>query len=317
MRAYILRRLLLMIPTLLLITVIIFLLARLIPGSAIDIMLSQQPSANQYTRSQIEHDLGLDIPIHIQYVRWLSNIVTRGDLGRSLWTNESVAPNVIRRFPVSFELGAIGTIVGLIIALPVGIYSAIRQDTVGDYLARGFAIACIALPSFWLGTLVMVFPSVWWKWSPPVEYVSFFQNPGQNLQMFLVPGIILGMGLSGITMRMTRTMMLEVLRQDYIRTAWSKGLTERMVVLRHAMKNALIPIVTIIGLQIPVLIGGSIVLEKIFQIPGIGHLMVDVIFSRDYPILQGINLFMAVTVLVINLGVDLAYAYLDPRIHYG
>jgi peptide/nickel transport system permease protein len=227
-----------------------------------------------------------------------------------------VAPNVIRRFPISFELGVIGIIVGLIIALPVGIYSAIRQDTAGDYLARGFAIACIALPSFWLGTLVMVFPSVWWKWSPPVDYVSFFQNPGQNLQMFLAPGIILGMGLSGITMRMTRTMMLEVLRQDYIRTAWSKGLTERMVVLRHAMKNALIPIVTIIGLQIPVLIGGSIVLEKIFQIPGIGCLMVDVIFSRDYPILQGINLFMAATVLIINLGVDLTYAYLDPRIHY-
>jgi len=317
MHVYIIRRLLLSVPTLFLVTLIVFLLARLIPGSAVDMMLAQQPgTADLLTRSQLEHALGLDVPIHVQYVRWLGNIIMHGDLGDSLWTRLPVAPNIIRRFPISFELGLIGVIVGLLISLPVGIYSAIRQDTAGDYIGRALAIACIALPSFWLGTVAMVFPSIWWRWSPPTTYVGFFENPGQNLQMFVVPGIILGMGLSGITMRMTRTMMLEVLRQDYIRTAWSKGLTERTVVLRHAMKNALIPIVTIVGLQLPFLIGGSIVLEQIFQIPGIGRLTVDIVNSRDYPILQGINLLMAVMVLLINLGVDLTYAYLDPRIHY-
>ncbi len=317
MRAYIIRRLLLLIPTLFLITIIIFLLARLVPGTAIDLMLAQQPATqDQIGRAALEHELGFDVPIHIQYVRWIGAIITHGDLGDSLWSRQSVAPNVLRRFPISFELWFIAILIGLLIAIPIGIYSAIRQDSVGDYIARGFAIACIALPSFWLGTLVMVFPSVWWRWSPPVEYLSFFQNPGQNLQMFLPPAIILGMGLSGMVMRMTRTMMLEVLRQDYIRTAWSKGLTEKVVVLRHAMKNALIPIVTIIGLQIPAVIGGSIILETIFQIPGVGRLMIDTVFNRDYPILQGINLITAAIVLLVNLGVDMTYAYLDPRVHY-
>ena len=317
MRAYIIRRLLLLIPTLFLITIIIFLLARLVPGTAIDLMLAQQPATqDQIGRAALEHELGFDVPIHIQYVRWIGAIITHGDLGDSLWSRQSVAPNVLRRFPISFELWFIAILIGLLIAIPIGIYSAIRQDSVGDYIARGFAIACIALPSFWLGTLVMVFPSVWWRWSPPVEYLGFFQNPGQNLQMFLPPAIILGMGLSGMVMRMTRTMMLEVLRQDYIRTAWSKGLTEKVVVLRHAMKNALIPIVTIIGLQIPAVIGGSIILETIFQIPGVGRLMIDTVFNRDYPILQGINLITAAIVLLVNLGVDMTYAYLDPRVHY-
>jgi len=317
MRAYIIRRLLLLIPTLFLITIIIFLLARLVPGTAIDLMLAQQPATQgQIGRAALEHELGFDVPIHIQYVRWIGAIITHGDLGDSLWSRQPVAPNVLRRFPISFELWFIAILIGLLIAIPIGIYSAIRQDSVGDYIARGFAIACIALPSFWLGTLVMVFPSVWWRWSPPVEYLSFFQNPGQNLQMFLPPAIILGMGLSGMVMRMTRTMMLEVLRQDYIRTAWSKGLTEKVVVLRHAMKNALIPIVTIIGLQIPAVIGGSIILETIFQIPGVGRLMIDTVFNRDYPILQGINLITAAIVLLVNLGVDMTYAYLDPRVHY-
>jgi len=164
--------------------------------------------------------------------------------------------------------------------------------------------------------MVMVFPSIWWGWAPPMQYVSFFQNPGQNIQLFIIPGVILGMGLAGVTMRMTRTMMLEVLRQDYIRTAWSKGLKERVIVFRHAMKNALIPVVTIIGLQLPVLIGGEVVLEQIFNLPGIGRLMISVIGQRDYPIIQGINLILALVVLLINLGVDLTYAYLDPRVHY-
>jgi peptide/nickel transport system permease protein len=211
----------------------------------------------------------------------------------------------------------IALLTSLFIALPIGIYSAIRQNTLGDYFARSVAIASIALPSFWIGTMIMVFPSIWWGWTPPMKYVPFFKDPSENLQMFFIPGLILGMFLSGTTMRMTRTMMLEVLRQDYIRTAWSKGLKERVIVVRHALKSALIPVVTIVGLRLPILIGGSIILERIFVLPGVGWLLVDVINSRDYTVLQGLNLFIAMFVLVINLVVDLTYAYLDPRIHYA
>jgi len=329
MRAYVIRRLLLIIPTLLLVTIIIFFLARMIPGDVIDIMLAEQPikeyktdetgsrvGVGEFTRADIEHALGLDVPIHVQYGRWLTGIITRGDLGTSLYKKTPVIDNIITRFPVSFELGLIAIVTALLIALPVGVYSAVRQDTIGDYLGRSFAIACIALPSFWLGTLVMVVPAIWWRWSPPMEYVSFIEDPLANLGMFIIPGIILGMVMSGTCMRMTRTMMLEVLRQDYIRTAWSKGLRERVVVMRHALKNALIPVVTIVGLQLPVLIGGSVILEQIFCLPGIGRLLVDVINDRDYTVLSGINLFIAALVLIINLGVDLVYGYLDPRVHY-
>lgn len=220
------------------------------------------------------------------------------------------------RLPVSFELGIMAMLIGLIIALPIGIYSAMRQDSVGDYIGRSFAIACIALPSFWLGTMATVFPSVWWYWSPPVSYIPFSENPTGNLGQFVLPGAILGMVLSGTTMRMTRTMMLEVLRQDYIRTAWAKGLKERVVITRHALKNALIPVVTVVGLQLPVVFGGSVILENIFCLPGIGALMVDIINTRDYLVLSGINLFMASIMLMINLGVDLTYGFLDPRVHY-
>ena len=316
MRAYIIRRLLLMIPTLFLASLIIFFLARLIPGNVIDEMLATQQVSNyELSKEQLTHELGLDVPIYIQYGHWISGLF-HGDLGDSLWARRPVTEFIFPKFPVSFELGIIGTIVGLLISLPIGVYSAVRQDTIGDYISRGMAIAGIAIPGFWLGTMVMVFPSIWWGWSPPMQYISFFENPSQNLQMFIVPGVILGIGLAGVTMRMTRTMMLEVLRQDYIRTAWSKGLRERVVVFRHALKNGLIPVVTIIGLQLPVLIGGAVVLEQIFNLPGVGRLMVQVIGLRDYPIIQGINLVLATAVLLINLGVDLTYSYLDPRVHY-
>jgi len=220
------------------------------------------------------------------------------------------------KIPVSFELGLMAIITALSIALPIGIYSAIRQDTPTDYIGRTFAILCISLPSFWLGTMVIVYPAIYLNWTPPMEYVPIAENLGGNLQQFILPGIILGMVLSGSTMRMTRTMMLEVLRQDYIRTAWSKGLTERTIIIRHAMKNAMIPVVTIVGMLFPVLIGGSIVLEKIFNLPGIGRYMITAISMRDYPIISGINTIIATAVLTINLVVDLTYAWLDPRVKY-
>jgi peptide/nickel transport system permease protein len=200
--------------------------------------------------------------------------------------------------------------------LPIGIYSAIRQDTAGDFIGRSFAIICIAVPSFWLGTMVMVFPSIWWNWSPPARYITFFQDPSQNLELFIIPAILLGMSMSGTTMRMLRTTMLEVLRQDYIRTAWSKGLRERVVILRHGLKNALIPVVTVIAGQIPVMLGGAVIIEQIFNLPGMGRLFLDSIMGRDYPYVQGINVFLAVIGMFIILATDLSYAYLDPRIRY-
>ena len=315
MSGFLIRRLLLIIPTLLVVTIIVFLLIRLIPGSIIDLMAAQSIGDSALNVQLVKEKLGLDVPIYTQYGRWIWGVF-QGDLGKSMWTNRPVTQILTERLPVSLELGIMAIIIGLIIALPIGIYSAMRQDTAGDYIGRTFAILCIALPSFWLGTIVVVLPSVWWGWSPSLNYVSFVKNPLGNLEAFIIPAIILGMTMSGVTMRMTRTMMLEVLRQDYIRTAWSKGLTERTIVTRHAMKNAFIPVVTIIGLQLPVLIGGSVVLEQIFTLPGIGMLLIESITKRDYTIVSGVNLVMAAFVLIINLAVDVTYAYLDPRVHY-
>ena len=207
-------------------------------------------------------------------------------------------------------------VIGLLIAVPVGIYSAIRRNTATDYVGRSIAIIGLATPNFWLGIMVMVYPAIWWGWSPPMELIPFTEDPLGNLGVFLIPSLILGTALSAATMRMTRTMMLEVLRQDYIRTAWSKGLKERVVVMRHAFKNALIPVVSLVGLQLPIIVGGAVIMENIFNLPGLGRLMLIALTERDYPVVSGINLFFGTAVLMLNLVVDLLYAYLDPRIRY-
>ncbi len=320
MRAYITRRLLLIIPTLFLVTLIAFFTIRLVPGDVIDQIVSQHIFGStadaELTAAVIRAELGLDVPVHIQYVRWMERIILHGDLGTSLWRATPVLDEILVRLPVSMELGIIAIIFSQLIALPIGTYSAIRQDTWGDYVGRSIAIAFIALPGFWVATVIIVFPSIWWAWMPSIDYVPFLENPAQNLDMFIIPAFILGMQYSGITMRMTRTMMLEVLRQDYIRTAWAKGLTERTVIIRHGLKNALIPVVTIVGVQMPVVIAGAVVTETIFAIPGIGRLLIESISSRDYTIIAGLNLVIASFVLLLNLSVDLTYAWLDPRVHY-
>ena len=315
MGAYILRRLLALVPTLFIASVIVFVSVRLIPGDVIDLMLIQNDlAAETKTREQLIAALGLDQPMWRQYLVWVGGILLRGDLGTSLWQGTPVSELLLDRLPVTFELGAIGLIVGLLIALPIGIYSAIRQDTAGDYAARSFSILLLAVPNFWLGTMVMVFPSVWWGWSPPVDHVRFTDDPIGNIQRLIVPGLVLGAALSAITMRLTRTMMLEVLRQDYIRTAWAKGLGERLVITRHALRNALIPVVTLVGLQIPLLIGGAVIIEQIFVIPGMGLLMLEAVQQRDYPIVTGVFLMVGVVVLFVNLLVDLSYGLLDPKV---
>jgi peptide/nickel transport system permease protein len=317
MRGYVIRRLLSLLPTLFFASLIVFITVRLIPGDIIDMMLSQNDvAADKKSRDQVVAALGLDKPMWEQYVTWVSNIVFRGDLGSSLWQNSPVTEFLKARMPVTFELGLLALIVGLLIAIPIGVYSAIRQDTAGDYISRSFSILLLAVPSFWIGTMVMVFPSIWWGWSPEVEFVPFFTDPIQNLKQMIIPAIILGAALSAITMRLTRTMMLEVLRQDYIRTAWAKGLSEPLVVMRHALRNALIPVVTLIGLQAPLLIGGAVIIEQIFVIPGMGLLLLDAVNQRDYPIITGVFLVVGVAVMVINLIVDLSYGLLDPKVRY-
>ena len=266
-------------------------------------------------REIIRHRLGLDVPVHVQYGRWIGGVL-QGDLGVSLRSDQPITPKILSRLPVTFELGVFAIMIGLLISLPIGIYSAIRQNTISDYAGRGIAIILISVPIFWTATMMMLYPSLWWGWSPSMELIHFTEDPLGNLGMFLLPAAILGMVLSGTTMRMTRTMALEVLRQDYIRTAWSKGLKERVVVMRHVLKNALIPVVTIVGFQLPLLIGGSVIIEQIFVLPGLGALLLESIEKRDYPIVSGINLFIATAVVLINLLIDLTYAFLDPRVRY-
>jgi len=320
MRNYIIRRLLLMIPTLFIVSLVIFLLIRLIPGSIVDAMIGQQEAISgggiQVDRATVEKALGLDVPMLTQYGRWMGGIIMHGDLGNSLWRDTSVLEELAARWPVTVELGLLGLIIGQLIALPIGVYSALRQDTWGDYVSRSFAIACIAIPGFWVGTLIVVFPSLWWGYSPPLILIPFTEDPIGNLQMFILPAIVLGMAMAGETMRMTRTMMLEVLRQDYIRTAWAKGLRERVVIIRHALKNALIPVITIVGLWMPVMIGGTVIIEQIFNLPGVGRLFLDATLLRDYPVVSGVAFVFGFGMVFINLIVDITYGFLDPRVHY-
>ena len=322
MRGYLARRILLIIPTIFIVTMLIFLISRFIPGNVIDMMVSEMSTlaemkaATNIDVDYIRHQLGLDVPIHVQYGRWVGRLITHLDFGESLWTGRPLADELRVRYPITFELSLMALIIGLVIAIPVGVYSAIRQDTIKDYVGRTFAIAGLSIPNFWLATMVMVLPAIWWGWSPPVEYIPLVEDPAGNLGQFLIPAIIMGTSTSAGMMRMTRTMMLEVLRNDYIRTAWSKGLKERVIVLRHALRNAGLPLITMLGARIPGLLSGAIVMEQIFCLPGMGRLMIEAINNRDYPIISGVNLIMAALTMACILLTDISYAYIDPRIRY-
>ncbi len=319
MRAYLIRRVLLLIPTLFLLTAFVFLSVRFIPGDVIDVMSERSMRAGgaQLDREAMEKLLGLDQPVHMQYADWIGGMVLHGTFGTSLHGRTySIEQIIARRLPITMELGLLALVIALVIALPVGVYSAMRQDTAADYVGRSAAIIGLATPNFWLGMLVIVFPSIWWQWQPPLEHVSFADAPLRNLGFFIIPAAIVGTAMAASTMRMTRTMMLEVLRQDYVRTAWSKGLRERVVVVRHAIKNAFIPVATLIGLELPILIGGSVIIENVFNIPGLGRLAVEALNLRDYPTVSAVNLLFAIGVMAVNLAIDLIYPYLDPRVRY-
>ena len=331
MRTYIIRRLLLMIPTMFIVTFIIFFLIRLMPGDIIDAKvatLRERGATIEHLeayRSTLEKELGLDVSIPHQYGRWLGiapradgsfSGIFQGDFGTSMLKGTPVLGEIGTRWPVTLELSLIAIIVGQILGLSIGIFSALRQDTSGDYVARSFAIMCIAVPGFWVATMVIVFPSIWWGYSPPIIYIPFIEDPIGNLRMFIVPGLLMGMMGSGGTMRMTRTMMLEVLRQDYIRTAWGKGLRERVVILRHALRNALIPWAIGVGAILPRLIGGAVIIETIFCLPGMGRFMFDATVGRDYPVVSGLLLISGLLIMLSNLMADIAIGLLDPRIRY-
>jgi peptide/nickel transport system permease protein len=313
MRQYVLKRMLLIVPTLLLVSAIIFSLQRMIPGDVVVLMFEEKAYAKDL--EALRAKLGLDRPVYLQYVTWIGRVV-QGDLGESLWTKRPVLEEIVHRLPVSAQLGAMAITVALCLALPIGILAAIRQDTILDYITRSSAIVGLSVPAFWKATLVIVLPSIWFGWAPPLQFTPLSQNPWQHFSQFILPAIILGIGSGAGIMRLTRALMLEVLRQDYIRTAWSKGLHERRVVIKHALKNAIIPVVTIVGIQIGNIANGTVIMETIFGLPGMGRFLVDAMNQRDYPVVQGVILLAASIIVLVNLLVDMTYAYLDPRIRY-
>lgn len=315
MTTYIINRLLLIIPTLLGATIIVFAMVRFLPGDVIDVIVSEYGSATQEYKEQLREQYRLNNSIHVQYKDWLWDIL-RGDLGTSILSGRSIGSDIRRSLPVTFEMGLLALVMSLFISIPVGIIAAIRQDTPLDYIARSMAVVMLALPSFWLATLVITLPNRYAGWRPPQRYEFFIDDPLTNLYIVSVPAAILAFGLAGSQMRLIRTQLLEVMRQDYIRTAWAKGLRERSVVVGHALKNALIPVITLIGVQIPLVVGGTVILELIFGIPGMGTLLIDSIQARDYPVVQALNLLVAIAIVFSNVAVDIAYAYLDPRVRY-
>lgn len=314
MSRYVLRRLILLVPTLFGVTIVIFTLVRLLPGDAVSLQL-QDAKATAADEAALRTQLGLDRPLVGQYVDWLGNLL-RGDLGHSFRSHQPVANELANRIPVTAELGILALVIAAVVATFVGIISAIRQDSWADYAGRSIAIGLLAIPGFWLGTLVVTLPSVWWHWTPPLQYTRLTVDPIKNLSIVIIPAVILGLGLSGGLMRLIRTQMLEVLRQDFIRTASAKGLAEQAVVMRHALKNAFIPALTVLGLQIALLVSGTVVLESIFVLPGMGRYLLEAVQSRDYPAVQGLNLLFASVIIFTNLFVDLMYGWLDPRVRY-
>ncbi len=317
MSDYYIRRLLLVIPTLLGTSFLIFGLTRLLPGDVV--ILKLQDVGGPYAEANQEilrHKLGLDEPIYTQYFKWLGGVV-RGDFGVSLWRETAVFPEIMDRLEVTVELAILAFMVALVIAIPAGVASAVWQDTPIDYVARFISVLGVSVPNFWLGTLFLLLPSLWFGWIPPIGFKPITEDPSTNLQQFAFPAIAVGAAYSATLMRMVRSSLLEVLRQDYVRTARSKGLAERSVILRHALRNSLIPVVTLAGAAVGGLLAGTVIIENIFALPGMGNLLIGSISARDYPIIQGVVLIIVTFYVLLNLLVDVLYSFLDPRIRYG
>ncbi len=319
MQAYIAKRCLLFIPTLLMATLVAFLLLRIIPGDPALVKLAGETGDSNFSQAEL-HDLrvklGTDKPLYVQYGKWMWGLL-RLDFGQSMYFEEPVAEDLAVKFPITLELTVLAMLIATIIAVPLGLISAIKQDTPADYVARIISIAGVALPNFWVGILIVYFLVLFFAWMPPLGYATLWDDPLTNLQQFFFPALALGFYQMAFTARVTRSSMLEVYREDYTRTARGKGLAERVVILRHALKNALLPVVTISGYQFGRLLAGTVVIEIIFMIPGMGKLLVDSVFHRDYTEVQAIVVVITVTVLILNLLLDVIYGWLNPQIRYG
>jgi peptide/nickel transport system permease protein len=316
MRTYILKRLFLIVPTLLGAAALVFVIMRVIPGDvALLILGGDSGQVDQRQLVAVRQQLGLDQPLIVQFGTWLWGII-RFDFGTSLWTGQPVVQELLIRLPLSLQLALFATIVSVIIAIPLGMLAAVRQDTWVDYVVRVFSIGGLAIPGFWVGILTILSLVIFFGWGPPLEFTPLWVDPWANFQMMVWPVVTVGYRFSAVTTRMTRSTVLEVLREDYIRTAWAKGLRERAVVIRHALKNAMLPVITLIGTEFAFLIGGLVVTETVFTLNGIGRFVVDAVAHRDYPVVQALVFLIAFGFVVVNLLVDLTYAWFDPRIRY-
>jgi peptide/nickel transport system permease protein len=314
---YVTKRVLLMIPTLIGAALAIFLLMNIVPGDIALLIIGgdQGGDINPRELAKLREQLGLDRPLHVQFVSWLWDVV-RLDFGKSLWTGAPIMEEIMIRLPLSLEVAILATVVSTIIAIPLGTIAAIRQDTWIDYVVRVVSIGGLAIPSFWMGILIVLFLVIYFEWGPPLEFVSITEDPWENFKQLVWPIVSVGYRNAAVTTRMTRSTILEVMREDYIRTAWSKGLREGVVVTKHALKNAMLPVITIIGTEVAFLIGGLVVTETVFTLNGIGRFMVDAIAHRDIPVVQTLVLLIAFTFVFVNLLTDLLYAWFDPRISY-
>ena len=316
MWSYILRRSLLSVLVLLMVSIGVFSIVRMLPGDAVILSLDEVSSLTPEGLAQARHELGIDRPFINQYGTWIWGVL-HADLGKSLVTRRSVAEELSNRVVLTLHLAIMAMFVGLAIAIPIGIISAVRQDTPADYGGRLFAILGLSLPDFWMAVVVITFMTIVFQWFPPRGFEPIWIDPWKNIQQLFLPALIIGSRFSAVVMRMTRSSLLEVLREDYIRTAWAKGMGERTVIVRHALKNALIPVVTVIGQQFSLLIGGTVIVEFVFLLPGVGSLTLDAVFLRDYTMIQGAVLFFATVMVFMNLLVDLSYAWFDPRIRFS
>lgn len=316
MSRYILSRAIAIVPTVLVLLLFVVVLVRLLPGNAIDIMLQDQVKSGGTTRTELEKRLGLDKPIAVEYLNYSFRVV-RGDLGRSVWSREPVMKMIKSRIGVTLELSFWALLVATVTGVLIGIISAISQNSPIDYLLRSFSILGLSVPNFALATMVIVLPTIWWGWSPSLIYTPPSAGLWSHISQFFIPAIVLGLSSSATLMRITRTMMLEVLRLDFIRTARAKGLNSRTVIRRHALRNALIPVVSLLGIQAAFLLSGVVIAESVFALPGIGRTLVQAISTRDYPVVQGIAVVTGLMVILINLLVDLSYGVLDPRVKIG
>lgn len=313
MAAYVLRRVVLTLPVLLLVLFGSFALLRLIPGSAAELRAGAGQSQDDIAR--LEKQFGLDDPIPIQFANWVGRLVT-GDLGESIWSTEPVADEIKRRFPPTAELAVLGALFAVIVAVPAGTMAALNQDRWVDRFLQVATAVGIAIPNFFLATLVIMLPARWWGWTPPTGYISMFDNPVENLQRMALPAMIIGLAQAAVITRLTRSSLLEVLRQDYIRTARAKGLAGRTVIVRHSFRNAMVPIVTIFGLQFATLLGGSVIIESVFSIPGMGAGVLSAIGRRDYDLAQTLILIFGLVHILSVFITDMAYTLVDPRIKY-